>query len=50
MTSARAYLDGVQVYGTSNIRVIDLSVLPIITVVHTQGAHPFPGLCAFYEG
>lgn len=40
-----------QVYGTKNIRVSDLSILPLITVVHTQGmiSHSFedrPGLTA----
>ena len=25
-----------QVYGTSNLRVVDLSILPVITAVHTQ--------------
>ena len=28
-----------QVYGTSNIRVVDLSILPLITAVHTQGTY-----------
>ena len=26
-----------KVYGTKNIRVADLSILPLITAVHTQG-------------
>lgn len=31
-----------KVYGTKNIRVADLSVLPVITAVHTQGPSPLP--------
>lgn len=30
-------LNALQVYGTKNLRVADLSVLPIIPSVHTQG-------------
>ena len=36
---AKSFVDlyGFKVHGTKNIRVIDLSVLPLLTGVHTQG-------------
>lgn len=35
-----------KVYGTENIRVVDLSVLPMHTVVHPQGKSSYKHMCA----
>lgn len=38
---------GAQVYGTTNIRVMDISIIPLHIAAHTQGKRiPFP---SFFE-